>query len=209
MLICPRTDYEIPRKSKLGVELGDCCVRFWLQPWICQLFGARNGSPRKSQIHRQWRFGYDTSSIRRRGLPDWRSGSCPLCRNSEAQPQTVGISGIPQLDSGLVTEILVRAGQPFYGTFQSATTSGACRIAFEFVPEIGRDYQVTFSWDGYKEYCDVKLANVGSSVESSSKAIDINFRLKWGGRRYIDPTSEREPLAPGRCIDALTKTYWS
>ena len=135
---------------------------------------------------------------------DCQTGEREVARfSANHNHKNVGISDSPLMNPALVTEIRVRAGQPFYGMFASATTlPSSCRAAFEFLPETGRDYQVTFQWNVYKAYCGVRLAKVDRSVESSSKNIEVAFAGMVAGQS--DPPRQ----TPGRCNESLTRLYW-
>jgi hypothetical protein len=110
-----------------------------------------------------------------------RFSTRPLIDNHKS----VGIPNDPDMPKGEKTEIRVRAGQPFYGVYWSSSTlPSRCRVAFEFLPEAGRDYQVTFHWDLYQPWCSATLTNVNP---------------------FIPPRNIGMPS--GRCLGALTKQY--
>ena len=73
----------------------------------------------------------------------------------------LGIPMDPDIRDGLKTEILVRAGQPFYGIFSGATVDNSCRVAFGFLPQEARDYEVTYRWDHRRPGCTATLSVVG------------------------------------------------
>ncbi len=101
--------------------------------------------------------------------------------------KSIGIPNDPDIPEGEKTEIRVRAGQPFYGVYWSSSTlPSRCRVAFEFLPEAGRDYEVTFQWDLYQPYCSASLAIIEGGERSTAQPIE----LPWG-----------------RCEGALTRTY--
>jgi len=129
------------------------------------------------------------SGIRQYDDNNCRTGEREVARFSQGlihNHKSIGIPDDPNIPEGEKAEIRVRAGQPFYGVYWTAAIGSECRIAFEFLPETGRDYQVTFHWDLYKPSCSVTVANVEHVVTSSSRNIK---------------------MPPGRCEDALTKTH--
>jgi len=102
--------------------------------------------------------------------------------------QSLGIPNNPlDVPDGQKIEVRIRGGQPFNGVYWSSAESSDCRLAFEFLPEAGLDYQVTFNWNLYQpSSCSATLATVEEGAISSSKIVH---------------------MAPGRCQEALTKTY--
>lgn len=101
--------------------------------------------------------------------------------------KSIGIPDDPDIPKGQKTEIRVRGGQPFYGVYWTGSTlPSECRVAFEFVPEAGRDYQVTFHWNVYQSWCSATLRDLAQAAATPPTSIEA---------------------APGHCEGPLARTY--
>ena len=80
----------------------------------------------------------------------------------------------------------MRGAQPFYGVFWGSTTRSQCRVAFELLPETGRDYEVTFHWNLYETSCAMTVSDVEAGSVRASRNIEM-------------------PLT--RCQSVLTRSY--
>jgi hypothetical protein len=106
------------------------------------------------------RFIHDTgkwtmvSVLRQYDGGDCKDGEREVARFSTGpnhNHKSVGIPESPLLNPGLVTEIRVRAGQPFYGMFNSATRPSSCRVVFEFMPRLGATIRSRFNGTGTRK----------------------------------------------------------
>jgi hypothetical protein len=105
----------------------------------------------------------------------------------------IGIAGSPaDVPEGQQTELRVRGGAPFYGVYWSSaptsvlravlpgppTTPLRCAVAFEFLPDSDRDYQVSFHSDVYRQSCIAILTTINEQgVLTASR--DIGMPTGW------------------------------
>ena len=134
---------------------------------------------------------------------DCKRGEREVARFSIGQNpnhKRIGIPGSPQnVPGGQQTELRVRGSAPFYGVYWSSaptsvlratlpgspTTPLRCAVAFEFLPDSNRDYQVSFHSDVYRQSCTAILTTIDEQgVLTASKDIG---------------------MPAGRCKEALTK----
>jgi hypothetical protein len=143
------------------------------------------------------------SGFRQYEVKDCKRGEREVTRFSNGRDpnhKRIGIPGSPpNVPEGQQTQVRVRGGAPFYGVYWSSaptsvlravlpgppTTPLRCAVAFEFLPDPDRDYQVSFHSDVYRQSCIAILTTINEQgVLTASRDIG---------------------MPAGRCKEALTK----
>lgn len=119
-----------------------------------------------------------SSGLREYDESDCKRGEREVARfvnGRHPDPKRIGIPRTsPSAPEDRQTEIRVRGDAPFYGVYWSTaptsslralfpvspTTPLRCAVAFEFSPDAGRDYQLSFHSDIYRQSCIAILTTI-------------------------------------------------